>query len=222
MAYDLEEQEQIDFLKAWWKQYGNLVTWLVIAALAAFAGWTGYNSYQKKQAVEASTLYDEVQRAVSLKDNSKVQAATTVVVEKFGRTSYATMASLAAAKSAFDINDLKTAKSQLNWVVEKGSSAEFKAIARLRLAAIALDEKNFDEGYKLLNMEFPADFEADVLDRKADLQLAQNKVNDARVSYKAALDKMGEKHSGRQLVQIKLDAIGGPLEVKSDATPAKK
>ncbi len=222
MAYDLEEQEQLDTLKAWWKQYGNFVTWLLIAALAAFAGWTGYNNYQQKQSLEASTLYDEVQRAVTLKDNAKVQAATKVVVDKFGRTSYASMASLAAAKSAFDLADLQTAKAQLNWVAEKGSSAEFKAIARLRLTAIALDEKNFDEGFKILNSEFPAQFEADVLDRKADFLLAQNKVNDARGAYKAALDKMGEKHSGRQLVQIKLDAIGGPLEAKSDAVPVKK
>lgn len=222
MAYDLEEQEQIDTLKAWWKQYGNLVTWLAIAALSAFAAWTAYNSYQRKQSLEASTLYDEVQRAVSLNDNSKVQAASALVVDKFGSTSYATMATLAAAKSAYDVNDLKVAKDKLNWVADKGSSAEFKAIARLRLAAIALDEKNYDEGFKLLNAEFPSEFAADVLDRKADLFVAQNKINDARSSYKAALDKMAEKHTGRQLVQIKLDAIGGPLEAKVDTTPAKK
>ena len=222
MAYDLEEQEQIDTLKAWWKQYGNFVTWLAIAALSAFAAWTAYNSYQKKQSLEASTLYDEVQRAVTLKDNSKVQAASALVVEKFGGTSYATMASLAAAKSAYDANDLKLAKEKLNWVVEKSSSPEFKAIARLRLSAIALDEKNFDEGYKLLNVEYPSEFAGDVLDRKGDLFVAQNKINDARSTYKAALDKMAEKHAGRQLVQIKLDAIGGPLEEKVDTTPAKK
>lgn len=222
MAYDHEEQEQVELLKAWWKKNGNLITWIAIAGLLAFAGWTAYNTYQQKQALEASAMYDEVQRAASLKDNGKVQASAAAVVEKFPVTSYAAMASMIAAKSAFEAGDLKAAKVQLNWVVEKAKSVELRAIARLRLASIALDEKNFDEGYKQLNGEFPKDFEGDVLDHKADLLVAQDKINDARVAYKSALDKMAEKHAGRQLVQIKLDALGGPLESTSDATPAKK
>ena len=222
MAYDHEEQEQVELLKAWWKKNGNLITWLAIAALSAFAAWTAYNAYQNKQATQASTLFEEVQRAEALKDNAKVQAATVAVVEKFSGSSYASLASLIAAKSAFEAKDLKLAKTQLNWVVEKSGSLEFKAIARLRLASIALDEKNFDEGYKLLSGEFPKGFEADVLDHKADLLVAQNKINDARVAYKDALDKMAETNDGRRLVQIKLDAIGGPLDTKADVSAAKK
>lgn len=221
MAYDLEEQEQIDTLKAWWKQYGNLVTWLLIAALSSFAAWTGWNTYQRNQATQASTLYEEVQRAVSLKDNAKVQGATAVVLEKYSGTAYATMAAFAAAKSAFDNNDLKVAKTQLTWAVEHANTNEFKALAKLRLSAILLDEKNFDEATKILMGDFPAEFEADVLDKKADILVAQNKINEARDAYKSALDKMGEKHAGRQLVQIKLDAIGGAIQAKA-AIPSEK
>ena len=222
MAYDHEEQEQVEQLKAWWKKNGNLITWVAIAVLAAFAGWTAYNSYQQRQSLAASTLYDEVQRAVTAKDNGKVQAAAAAVVEKYAGSSYASMASLLAAKSAFDANDMKVAKAQLNWVAEKGASIEFKSLAKLRLSSIALDEKNYEEGFRLLNGEFPKDFESDILDRKADLLVAQNKINDARVAYKAALDKMSEKHVGHQLVQIKLDAIGRPLAAETVAPNAQK
>lgn len=222
MAYDLEEQEQIDTLKAWWKQYGNLVTWLLIAALSAFAGWTAWTNYQRSQGAQASAIFDELQRAASLKDSAKVQGAAANLVEKYGRTSYATMGALTAAKTAFDANDLKVAKTQLNWVAEHGSTKEFQALAKLRLTAILLDEKNYDEALKVLSGDFSAEFEADVLDRKADVLVAQNKVKEARETYKTALDKMGDKHAGRQLVQIKLDALGGPIETKVAVTSEKK
>ena len=97
MAYDLEEQEQIDTLKAWWKQNGNMVTWMVIAALSTYIAWSAWTSYQKNQSSAASGLYEEVQRAATAKENAKVQAATAALVDKYGRTTYANMAALAAA-----------------------------------------------------------------------------------------------------------------------------
>jgi predicted negative regulator of RcsB-dependent stress response len=222
MAYDLEEQEQIDTLKAWWKQNGNMLTWAVIAALLTYVTWTSWNTYQKSQSSQASNLYEEVQRATSLADNGKVQGATTALIEKYPRTNYASMAALIAAKSAFDANDLKGAKAQLVWIVDHTASNEFKALARLRLASIALDEKSYDEGMKFLATEFPAEFEVDVADKKADLFVAQNKIVEAAASYKTALTKAGEKHPARQLIQIKLDAIGGVNEIKSTPLPEKK
>jgi predicted negative regulator of RcsB-dependent stress response len=209
MAYDLEEQEQLATLKAWWNQYGNLLTWLLIIALAAYAAWTGWNYYQRNQAAQAGQLYEELQKAAVSKDNGKVQRAATDMTAKFGGTAYAQMAALAAAKSAFDANDLKTAKAQLQWVVDNGTSDEYKAIAKIRLAGILLDEKAYDEGLKLLSGDFPAQFAGPVADRKGDILVAQSKIDDARAAYKAALEKTDEKNPARQLIQLKLDALGG-------------
>jgi predicted negative regulator of RcsB-dependent stress response len=208
MAYDLEEQEQIDTLKAWWKQYGNLVTWLLIICLTAFAGWTYWNNYQSGQAMQASQLYEELQKAAQAKDNTKVQRAASDLIDKFGRTAYAPMAALSAAKSAFDANDLKAAKARLQWVIDQGSE-EYKALAGIRLAGIALDEKAYDDGLKLLAGDFPAEFAGEVADRKGDIYTAQNKIAEARTAYQTALEKTNEKNPGRQLIQLKLEAIGG-------------
>ncbi|MDO8179413.1 MAG: tetratricopeptide repeat protein [Undibacterium sp.] len=212
MAYDLEEQEQLDTLKAWWKQYGNLITWLLIIVLSVYAAWTGWKNYQNAQSSQASQLYDELQKSIVAKDNVKVQRAANDLIEKFTRTSYAPMAALSAAKSAFDSNDLKLAKSQLQWVVDHSNVVEYKALAQLRLAGIALDEKAYDAGLTLLSGEFPAELAGNVLDRKGDLYLAQNKVHEARVAYQASLEKIKDKNPGRKLIQIKLDAIGGAVE----------
>ena len=215
MAYDLEEQEQLASLKAWWKQYGNLITWVLIAVLAGYAAWTGWNKYQQSQAAQASQLFTELQRAVEAKDNAKVQRVAADMESKFGNTAYAQMSGLAAAKSAFDANDLKTAKARLQWVAAEGKNEEFKALAKIRLAGILLDEKAFDEGLKLLSGDFPAPYAVMADDRKGDIYLAQAKIQDARTAYQSALEKMDEGNPGRQLIQIKLDAVGA--QAKPDA-----
>ncbi|MES2534990.1 MAG: tetratricopeptide repeat protein [Pseudomonadota bacterium] len=209
MAYDLEEQEQIDTFKAWWKQYGNLITWVLIIALTAYASWSGWKYYQRNQSAQASQLYDELQKAVVAKDNAKVQRAAADMQAKFARSAYAQMSALTAAKVAFDANDLKTAKAQLQWVSENGRDDEYKAIARIRLAGILLDEKAYDEGLKILATDMPPQFAGVVADRKGDILVAQNKLDEARAAYQQALEKTDQKSPGRQLIQLKLDAIGG-------------
>jgi predicted negative regulator of RcsB-dependent stress response len=119
------------------------------------------------------------------------------------------MGALIAAKAAFDANDLKGAKTNLQWVIDHGKDDEYKAIAKIRLAGVLLDEKAYDDGLKLLAGDFPAQFAGPVADRKGDILVAQNKVEEARSAYQLALEKTDEKNPGRQLIQLKLDAIGG-------------
>ena len=210
MAYDLEEQEQIASLKAFWNKYGNLITWVLIAALGSYSGFMYWKNHQVNQAAEASGLYDQLQASVKAKDNAKVQRIAGDVETKYESSNYAAMSALAAAKSAFDAADLKTAKAQLNWVAAHGNE-EYQSIAKLRLAGVLLDEKAYDEGLKLLATPFLPQFAGAVADRKGDILVAQNKVVEARAAYQAALAAMDEKNPGRQLVQLKLEAIGGTV-----------
>lgn len=209
MAYDLEEQEQLAALKAWWKQYGNLVTWGVIALLAAYAAWSGWKYYQREQASKATVLYEEIVKAVEGKDQARVARATNDIRDRYARTPYAAMGALLAAKSAFDADDLKSAKAYLQWVIDQGSGEEYQAIARLRLAGLLLDDKAYEDGLKLLSVSFPEQFAGLVADRRGDLLVAQNKLDEARTAYQAALEKTDAKNPARQLIQLKLDALGG-------------
>ena len=215
MAYDLEEQEQLATLKEWWAKYGNLTTWVVIAGLAAYSGWNGWNYYQRNQAAQASVLFDELQSAVNAKDNAKVGRVAGDIESKFGRSAYASLGALSAAKSFFDANDLKSAKAQLEWVVAHGNE-EHKNIAAIRLAGVLLDEKAYDEALKTLAVAALPQFKVDVEDRKGDILAAQNKVEEARTAYKAALEAADKNNPGRQLIQLKLESIGGSVpEVKA-------
>jgi predicted negative regulator of RcsB-dependent stress response len=210
MAYDLEEQEQIASLKAFWTKYGNMLTWVLIIVLGAYSGYMYLKNRDATHAVEASGLYDQLLVSLQTKDNAKVQRIATDIETKYESSSYAQMSALAAAKSAFDAADLKTAKAQLNWVVAHGNE-EYQSIAKLRLSGVLLDEKAYDEGLKLLATPFLPQFAGAVADRKGDILLAQNKVAEARTAYQAALAAMGKKDPGRQVVELKLEAIGGTV-----------
>ena len=189
---------------------------MLIAGLAAYSGWAGWNYYQRNQAGQASALYDELQSAVEAKDNVKVLRAAGDMEAKFGSTAYAPMAALVAAKSAFDANDLKSAKAQLQWAIDHGAE-EFKAVAKIRLAGVLLDEKAYDDALKALGGDVPEQFAGAVADRKGDILVAQNKLAEARTAYQAALDATDKKNPGRQLIQLKFEAIGGSVPAEKGA-----
>ena len=206
--YDLEEQEQIDTLKTWWKMYGNLVTGLVMAASLAVVGWQGWNWYQGGQSAKAAAIYGVLEQAAAAGDAQKVKAAAGELAEKFGRTAYASLGAMVAAKQSFDAGDLKTAKTQLIWVAENGKN-EVRDLARLRLAAVQLDEQAYDEALKQLEAAHAAAFDARFLELKGDVLTAKGKKAEARTAYKSALEKMADKPSAsRELLQQKLDSLG--------------
>ena len=208
--YDLEEQEQLASLQTWWKMYGNLVTGVVVAASVAVIGWQGWNWYQRSQTAQASAIYSVLEQAVTTRDAQKVKAAAGELAEKFGRTSYAALGAMLAAKQSFEAGDLKTAHAQLAWAADNGKD-ELKDLARLRLVAVQLDEKAYDEALKQLEAGHAAVFDGRFLELKGDVLVAQGKKSEAIAAYKAALEKSSSAKTGpaRELLQQKLDSLGG-------------
>lgn len=214
MAYDLEEQEQLESIKAWWKKHGNWITWVLIIALGCYAAYAYWGYYQRKQAAQASQLYYEMQNAVMADDNERALRVAKDTQEKFGSTAYAPMVTLVAAKMAYEDDNTDVAKEQLKWVVDHAKQDGYKAIARIRLAGILLDEKAYDEGLSLLSANFPAAFASLAEDRKGDFYVAQNRLDEARTAYRTALDKADQNDPGRQLIQLKLEELGVSPDAK--------
>lgn len=208
MAYDLEEQEQLEELKAWWKQYGNLVLLTVAAALLTIAAFQGWRYYRHNQAVAAVALYEQMQRAERAGDQKKARDIAGQIVEKYGATPYAVFAALAAARASFDSGDIAGAKSRLQWVVERAGEEEIRDVARLRLAGVLLDEKNYAEALKLVDAKPVESMSGLYADLKGDILLAQGKVADARSAYRLALDKSEPNSAYRATLQLKLDSLG--------------
>lgn len=210
---DLEEQEQLDQIKHFWKQYGNPITWLLILVLAAYAGWNGYQYWQRSQAAQAASMYDEVEKSVRGGDPAKVERAFNDMKERFGSTTYAQQAGLLAAKSLYDGGKVDAAKAALMWVADKAADPGYASVARLRLAAVQMDAKSYDEALKTLDAVTTNEFQALAADRRGDILMAQGKQAEARAAYEKAYTGMEERTEYRRLVEVKLGALG--VDVKA-------
>lgn len=210
MALDLEEQEQLAELKTWWRQHGNRIVGLIAAVAIGFAGWQGWQWYSASQAAEASSFYDALARGVQSGDAKAVRDAGGSLIEGYPGTLYASMGALAAARFHFDRNDLKSAKAQLQWVVDSSPHEDFRDLARLRLAAVLLDEQQYDEALKLLEAPHAAAYDAHYAALRGDVLVAKKQPVEARAAYQLALEKSGGQQGAfRDSVRMRLEALGG-------------
>lgn len=207
---DLEEQEQLATLRAWWHDNGNLVLGLIAAVALGIAAWQGWHWYQRHQAWQASALYETLARGARSGDAKAVRDAAGALAENFPRTLYASLGALTTARFLADGGDAKNAKAQLQWVIERSGSEDLRDIARLRLAALLLDEKAYDEALKRLAEKHAAAYAAQYAAARAEVLLAKGEIAQAKQAYREALEKSDPKSETlRADVQLRLDALGG-------------
>lgn len=217
---DLEEQEQLDEIKHFWKQYGDLITWVLIIGFGAVAAWNGWQYWQRTQAAQASVLYDVVESAAASGDVERVERALGDIRDKFGRTTYAHQAGFVAARVLADKGKPDAAKAALSWVADKASDEGYQAIARLRLAGLLAETKAYDEALKHLSADVPKEFQALVADRRGDIYQLQGKKAEAKAEYLKAWQGLDEGVEYRRLVEVKLTALGVDTQALKPAAPA--
>ena len=205
---DLEEQEQLDQLKAFWAQYGNLISGVLIVVAAAYLSWFGWNWYQRDQGVKAGAMYDEFDRALQAADAERAGRIFNDMKDRFPRAAFTGQAGLAAAKLAGEKGQADAARADLAWVADSASESEYRTIARLRLAGLLLDEKKYDEALKQLDGVDGAEFQALAADRRGDVLLAQGKAEEAKAAYAKAWAAMDAKVDYRRVVEAKLNVLG--------------
>jgi predicted negative regulator of RcsB-dependent stress response len=205
---DLEEQEQLDQLKAFWAQYGNLITWVLIVVFGSVAAYNGYQYWQRKKSADAAVMYDSFEQAVKAGDLPLMERALGDVTAKFSGTTYANQAAMLAAQNWYAKGQTPKAISALQTVIDKPADEGYSALARLRLSALHLDVKAYAEAMKLLDGAAPKDFEALFADRKGDVYAAQNQREQAVSEWKKAYAGLDERLEYRRMVEIKLNSFG--------------
>lgn len=219
-SLDLQEQEQIDQLKAFWKQYGNLITWVLIAVLGAFAAWNGWNWWQREQGLKASALYGALEQAAQAGDGERVKRAFDDLRERHGGTTAAAQGALLAAGFQAGKGDVEAARAALAWAADNAAGDAYRDIARLRLAAALMDLKRPDEALKVLDGVKGEEFKALAADRRGDVLQLQGKPAEARAAYQAAWAGLDAAVEYRQLVAVKLTALGAPPAPAAAASAA--
>jgi len=206
-TYDLEEQEQLAALKAWWNEHGGAIILGATFVLAAVGAWNAWTWYQRSQSAQAAVLYDTLQKASRANDLKTTRETAGAILENFPRSAYAPLAALVSAKVQFQAGDLKTARAQLQWVIDHARSDEIRSIATLRLASVLLDDNEPDAALKILEAKPHPGFEALYASQRGDILATQKKRSEARAAYKTALERAGAGPL-RDALRLKLDALG--------------
>ena len=207
-VYDLEEQEKIATLKAWWDQYGKYVSAAVTVVCIIIIAVQGWRWYNRSQSEKAAVLYSAVSQGAAQNSLEKAKDAGAQLLDKYPGSAYASRAALLLAKMSVDSGDKTLAKTHLQWVVDRASEDELKQIARLRLAYVLLDEKAYDEALRTLDAKHDDKLDGLYADAKGDILAAAGKTAEARAAYQSALTKMDPKGALRAYVQLKLDSLG--------------
>jgi predicted negative regulator of RcsB-dependent stress response len=208
-VYDLEEQDQLDDLKAWWAHYGKYVAGVLMVAAIVLIGNQAWRWYTQRQAEQASVLYQAVSQASRDNDAAKAKEPATQIEDRFAGTAYAPRAALLYAKMLYDSGDHAGAKVQLQWAIDHASEDALKAIARFRLAELLLDDKQYDQALATLDSKTDDAFAAIYADLRGDILNAAGKPAEAKAAYTIAMAKFDPKSPYRQFVQVKFEALGG-------------
>ncbi len=207
MALDLEEQDQLDALKTWWKVYGNMVSTALLVVAVVFAGYRGWEYYLHQQSAQASARYEALTQ-LDPKDAAAIKTLAGEIMDKYASTPYAGRAAVDAAKANLALKDTKTAKVQLQWAADKAKEDAVKAVALLQLAAIQLDEKDYAGALKSLATPHDAGFDGLFADLKGDVLVAQGKSAEAKLAYQEALGTLDAQGRYQRYTRIKLEALG--------------
>lgn len=209
MALDLEEQEQLEELKAWWRKHGTYVIAAVAVFVIGVSGWKGWQVWSARQAAESQALFERAMQAAMANDAKTVKELTGQIMEDYGRSGYAVPAAWLAGKVNFTAGDLKSAQAQYQYALDHAGDRGLESLARLRLAAVLLDQKDIAGALRLLEKEPDAAFAALFADLRGDALALQGQGEAARAAYRQALDKLDAGSPLKAIVEIKLDSVGG-------------
>ena len=212
---DLEEQEQLDQFKAFWNRFGNLILSILLVVLTAYAGWNGWQWWQRDQASKAGGVYDELERAVQAGDADRAAKVFADLKSRYGSTAFAGQGGLLTARVQADKGQADAARATLEWVAADAGEDEYRAIAKLRLAALKIEARQPDEALRLLE-GLPESFAALAADRRGDILLAKGQRAEAVAAYQQAWKGLEAGADYRRLVEAKLGALGAA----PDAAPA--
>ncbi|HMM46476.1 MAG TPA: tetratricopeptide repeat protein [Thiobacillaceae bacterium] len=208
-TYDLDEQERLDELKAWWKRWGSLIFLALAVILAATAGWRYWQNRVVTQNLHAAAVYQNFTELLGSSDTRAAREAGAILIDQYGSTPYAARAALLLAKQNVADKDLKSAQTQLEWAVANSKEPAVKDLARLRLAGVQLDQQDYDAALKSLSGTHSDAFAFRFDDLRGDVLLAQGKPAEARAAYEKSYAALDEGHPYRSIVELKLDGLGG-------------
>ena len=207
MALDLEEQEQVDELKALWKKYGSYITRGVIAFFVLYGLFQGWGYYQTKQSLGASELYQSIV-VLDEKNTKDILEKSQKLMDDYSGTPYAGRAAILFAKASYLDGNKDKAKEKLDWATSHAKESATESIALIQLGQILVEEKKYEDALKKVNDVDNEGYLGLSNDLKGDILNAMGKKEDAKKAYQEALKRFGPKDPYAKFTQEKLESLG--------------
>ena len=203
------EKEQIEEVKKWWKDNGSFIVTGLILGLGVLGGWKYWQDYKLNRASAASAHYEELGLAIARGDGNGASDLLARLSDEFKATPYASQGRLAMAKFHVQSNELELAAEQLRAVVDTSKDDNLKLIARLRLARVLMAQEKHDNALDTLSVARTGEFAARFHDVRGDVYAMLGRDAEARAEYQSALDLFEPGLIDRNLVEMKLNDLGG-------------
>ncbi len=202
------DEEQVEHLKKWWEENGKSIVGGITIGLVAIFGWRGWQDHQVTQGEQASDLYEQMAADIRDEQGKDVQAIAEQINQDYKSTPYSTFSSLLQAREAVEKDDIESAKTHLQWVLENTDNDEFRHLARLRLSRLLLTEGDKDAALSLLEQAKPGKFASSYHELRGDILLQQGDAKAAEDAYTQALATQNSIRGNQSIVQMKLDDLG--------------
>ena len=202
------EEEQVEALKKWWSENGKSTLAGLGIGLAAVLGWQSWQTWERSQAEVASERYQRLVDDATADRHAQALSGAEALTGEFPDSAYASFASLIAARAAVQTGDPDKAKRHLRWVVEHAAFPELVPVARLRLARLMLEGREYDGALAELGRIETVPFRSRVRELQGDVHQARGDSAAARESYETVLADAELSPSTRVRVRMKLDDLG--------------
>lgn len=204
----LDSHDEVERLKTWWKEYGAAIIVGTVLGAALIVGVNYWKQHSSDRARAASALYEQLEEKFNQKKTEEAQAIGAQLMKDFDATPYAGRAALILAKLSFDANDLPSARSQLQWVIDHAEEPSARHLARLRLARLLLAQNEIEAARKLIDIENVDGFASAYQELKGDAARQQGKPEEARKAYRAARDALAQGSAYARTLDMKLADLG--------------
>lgn len=204
MAYSIEEEQEINQLKDWWKENGKTIIVAFILGVGGMFGWRYWQAHQAEQIAQASEQYDALINSVQQDEQAK-KANIEQFVQANSKTAYAVFALLDEAKKATEKQDFSAAEANLNQALTQSQDEVLTSIIALRLSAVQFQLGQLDNALTTLNQVKGESFNARKAILTGDIQVAKGDKVAAKNSFEQA-QQMGSQLE-QQMAKMKLNNL---------------
>ena len=204
----LSDKEQVERLRAWWRENGWFLIGGVAIGLLAIYGYRQYFAYQDRQGEAAGALYAAVREAVDGDDTAAAKTLFGQLKADYPDNVYTHQAAMLLARAEV-VTAPDEAAANLRSTMEQSDDRELAMIARLRLARLLAYREQYDEALALLDVDSPGQFAGRISEIEGDIHAARGDAAAARTAYLAAMVASGAELLDRSFLQMKLEDLPG-------------